>query len=263
MKNLQEVSGLPIELNDDNTLKFNAPLEPVTPTARTYDAERPVLMSPDAQPPFKEMYLMYRNVHFKDDESKLKQSKVGYDITVIPPGKIGEEFNKTQGHYHATKVGTPFAYPEVYEVISGHALFLLQKMDPTYSEVITVIAMEAKAGDKVVYPPNYGHIIINIGDETLVTSNWVATDFERLYDQIIDKKGLAYYVVADGDGYKFVPNPNYKDVPKVRVITDKFMDSFSITKKGPMYGTGVNDPKSLEFLNSPEKYAVELSSITS
>lgn len=264
MIDLEKVSGLPIEINDDNSLKFKSPLPEVKPAVRTFEEMKPVLMEPDAKPPFEEMYYMYRNVHFKEHEDMLQKLNVGYDITVVPPGKIGNEFIKTVGHYHATKAGTSIAYPEVYEVLNGHALFLLQKMDPLFQELITVIAMEAKAGDKVIYPPNYGHIIVNIGTEVLVTSNWVGDQFERLYQQVSDRHGMGYYVVADdAGGFKFVPNKNYEKHPEVRVLTNKFMDRFDIMGNEPMYTIGTNKPDALEFLNHPEKYAVELSSITS
>ncbi|MBX4188057.1 MAG: hypothetical protein KW793_02890 [Candidatus Doudnabacteria bacterium] len=263
MIDLEKVSGLPIGLNSDNTLKFNMPLKHVEPNIRTYNDVKSVLMDPEAEPPFREMYYMYRNVHFTEHEQVLKKAGVGYDITVIPAGEIGEEFNKTVGHYHATKAGTGIAFPEAYEVLHGKALFLLQKMDPTFQELITVIVMEANTGDKVVYPPNYGHIIVNIGEETLITSNYVADKFERMYKQVSDMKGMAYYVVADGTGYKLIENKNYKQHPKPRTLTNQFMSQFKIMDKEPMYSIGTNDPKSLEFLTDPEKYAVELSSITS
>jgi glucose-6-phosphate isomerase, archaeal len=264
MIDLEKVSGLPIAINDDYTIKFNQPLDEVRPTVRTFEQMKSVMMEPDAKPFAQEMYYMYRNVHFKEDEKALAEVGVTYDITVIPPGKIGEEFNKTVGHYHATKPGTKIAYPEAYEVLNGHALFLLQKMDPLFEDIITVIAMEARAGDKVVYPPNYGHIIVNLGSDVLVTSNWVGDNFERMYAQVSDRQGMAYYVVADPEKrYKFVPNSHYGKLPEVRMLTNQFMNNFAIMGNGPMYTLGTGDPKSLEFLNHPDKYAVELSSITS
>jgi len=264
MINLEKVSGLPIGLNDEGLLHFNQPLEQIKPDIRKFTALKSVLMDPEAPAPFDDAYLMYRNVHFKDDEAKLKEAQVSYDITLIPAGKAGKEFNKTVGHYHAMKAGTQFAYPETYEVLNGHALFLLQKMDPAYENLITVIAMEAKAGERVVYPPNYGHVIINIGTDTLVTSNWVGDNFERLYDPISNRHGMAYYAVASDDGgYSLVPNPNYENHPKVRMLTNKYMFNLEIMGKSPMYTIGTTNTKSLEFLIHPDKYAVELSSITS
>jgi glucose-6-phosphate isomerase, archaeal len=263
MINLEKASGLPVELMDDFHLKFNSPLKPVAPAARTLQEMRSVLMDPIASSDREELYYMHRDVHMPDHEQIIRNSGARYDITVIPPAMIGEEFNKTVGHYHPMKDGTQFAYPEVYEVLHGKGLVLLQKMDNDFKKVITVIALEIKAGDKIVYPPNYGHILINTGTEPLVTSNWVAQDFKSLYTQVSDYQGMAYYVVADKNGYTFVANPKYGSVPPVRMIDDKFMNRFEIMQHGPMYMLGVSNPKCLEFLTSPEKYSVELSSITS
>lgn len=264
MIDLKKISGLPIEIQDDYTLKFHSPLEQVEANVRTIKDMQSVLLDPHASSTRDEMYYMYRDVHLPEDAEKIKASGVTYDITVIPPARIGEEFNKTIGHYHGIQPGTGLAYPEVYEVLHGHALFFLQKMDPEYKRVITVATMEAKAGEKVIYPPNYGHIIVNIGTSVLVTGNWVGKNFERMYDQVGKMRGMDYYVVHDGEhGYKFVPNHSYKDHPEIRQLTNKFMGNFGIMHKGPMYTIGVSDPGTLEFLNNPYKFAVELSSITS
>lgn len=264
MISLKKTAELPIEVQDDFSLKFHKPLPQIEPVARTFREMRSVLMDPDSSSTRDEMYYMYRNVHLPEDAEKIKQLNLSYDITVLPPAMIGKEFNKTVGHYHAYKPGTHFAFPEIYQVLHGKALFLLQKMDPEFKEVISVIAMEAKEGEKVIYPPNYGHIIVNIGPEVLVTANWVGDHFERMYDPISKMRGMDYYVVADESlGHRFVPNKSYKSHPQVRILSRKFMHNFSIMQEGSMYSLGIADPKSLEFLNHPEKYAIELSSITS
>lgn len=279
MIDLEKISGLPIKLTDEGTLAFGKArvfspktgaykeeqLPEVKPAIRKRQDMLPVLMDKDAPVPQEDMYYMYRDVHFPEDEESIRGTGTTYDLTVIPPVMIGKEFNKTVGHYHAIKPGTGLAYPEVYEVIHGHCLFLLQKLDPEFKKVIAVLAVEARTGEKVVYPPNYGHAIINIGKDVLVTANWVGDGFERMYKPVADTRGMAYYVVAkEGDeGFEFVPNAAYGELPPVRMITGKFMNSFSIAGAKPMYQIGTSDPTSLEFLNHPEKYAVELSSITS
>jgi glucose-6-phosphate isomerase, archaeal len=264
MIDLSQVSGLPITLNDDNTLTFKKPLVAVKPGVRTFEEMKPVLKDHSVKPSSDTMYYMYRNVQFPDHEKIIADAKVSYDITVIPSMMVGHEFNKTQGHFHAVKEGLGIAYPEVYEVLNGHALFLLQKMDEYYNELLSVIAIEARTGDRVIFPPNYGHSIMNLGIDTLVTSNWVGTTFERMYKLVVDHKGMAYYVVQDPvDGFRFEANDYYGKVPRVRTISTKFMMNFEIMGNLPMYTIGTRNPKSLEFLNFPEKYAIELSSITS
>jgi glucose-6-phosphate isomerase len=115
----------------------------------------------------------------------------------------------------------------------------------------------------VIYPPNYGHIIVNTTPDVLVTANWVANDFKRMYKEVSNYKGMAYYVVKGENGPEYVPNPAYANHPKVEILTNKFMSQFPVMQPGPMYLSGTNKPEILEFLTNPQKYAVELSSITS
>jgi len=122
------------------------------------------------------LYYMFRGVDLFDS--------IRYDITVLLPGTVGKEYIKTKGHYH------PDSYPEVYEVLNGKALYLLQKSEEPYDLVDDVIVVEAKAGDKVVIPPHYGHVTINSGEGVLIMSNLVSTMFSSIYEPYERKKGL-------------------------------------------------------------------------
>ena len=93
---------------------------------------------------------------------KLREQNIRYDITIIPPGMLGREYIKTAGHYHPLVPGGSVTYPELYEVLEGEALYLLQRQD-----LGDVVAINASAGDKVLVPPNYGHITINGSNKKL------------------------------------------------------------------------------------------------
>src|SRR3989344_1053086 len=60
-----------------------------------------------------ELYYMYRGVE--------KKKGLRRDITVIPARLLGKEFVKTKGHEHSDDYG------EIYSVLSGEAIYLLQK----------------------------------------------------------------------------------------------------------------------------------------
>lgn len=254
MIDLNQTSGLPITLTDDFHLKFNEPLKQVNPGVRLFEEMIPVLMDKNAipNPAMTEMYYMYRDVHLPEHEFVIRTAGLRYDLTVLLPGKLGDEYNKTVGHYHPLVPGTNLAYPELYEVIYGHALFLIQKLDETGKEIVDIQAIKAKPGDKVIYPPGYGHIIVNIGDEPVVTSNWVAADFTSDYQPIKDMKGMAYYVVEDGQGgIKFETNPRYEFTPPIKVSnTDQ--SGWGFAKEEPMYTAGVKSVDTLQFLTNPE-----------
>ncbi len=265
MINLEPTSGLPIELTDDFLLKFNKPLKDRDVTfVRKFSEMEPVLLDPNTKAPAEITYRVYRKIALPEDEHTTEKYHLEYDITILPPMMLGDEFNKTLGHYHANIPGKEIAHPELYEILHGEALFVLQKMDKDFKNLITVLTIRGKAGDKIIYPPNYGHIMVNIGKEPLVTANWLSSEYKPLYEPVAEKHGMAYYVVASKEEeFELVPNKNYTDVPKARQVNNEFMNNFKINQVKPMYLTAMIDPQSLEFLSNPTKYAVELSSITS
>lgn len=61
-----------------------------------------------------ELYYMFRDICRAKDREIVREKDLRYDITVIPPCFIGEEFVKTQGHAHSLVVGVDIIYPEMY-----------------------------------------------------------------------------------------------------------------------------------------------------
>jgi len=152
-------------------------------------------------------YFMYRDLY-----PSLKENGLRYDITILPPLRLGNEFNKTMGHYHPEAVGG-LSYCELYEVLHGRAHYLLQKKEGGH--VTDVLLVRARKGDAVLIPPNYGHITINPGKTHLAMSNLVARDFESLYQDYLNLRGGAYYEHADGS---FKQNPLYGKLPELKII---------------------------------------------
>ena len=184
------------------------------------------------------LYYMYRNVAaFK----QLSESKVRYDITVLKPLMLGEEFNKTLGHYH--KIAEKgLSYPELYEVLDGEALYLLQR---PLQEKTEVVLISARKGDKVLIPPNYGHITINTGKSDLVMANLVSSEFESDYRPIIEKRGGAVYVLR---GKEIVPNKNYGDI-KLEIRDGP--EEYALELKANILDSFLEDPEKFKFLNKP------------
>jgi len=169
-----------------------------------------------------------------------------YDVTVIPPGKIGSEFIKTFGHYHPIAEQN-LSYTEIYEVLKGEALFLLQRAEG--ARVYDVFAVEAGKGDKVIVPPNYGHVTINPSKNELRIANWVYRNFRSIYEPYERFRGACYYYTDEG----WIVNPNYKEVPKMRLIEPKIPKELGLGKDDEINEL-VRDIKKLEFLYRPSKY---------
>ncbi|MCK9446324.1 glucose-6-phosphate isomerase [bacterium] len=146
--------------------------------------------------PEQELYYMYRGIKEEND--------LRYDITVIPPFLMGDEFVKTKGHFHSS------GHAEMYIVLEGEAIFLMQKGT---DEVKDIYAVKAAKDDIVIIDKEYGHITINpSAKETLKLANWVSIECCSDYKSIEDKRGAAYFYTIKG----WVKNNNYKDVPEIR-----------------------------------------------
>jgi len=189
------------------------------------------------------VYFMYRGLARSHDASLFEENKVRFDVTVIPPGRLGPEFVKTAGHYHP-EAEPGLTYPELYEVLLGTAQFLLQKPEDT--AMADVILAQADAGDKLLIPPNYGHVTINPGTEPLVMANLVSSSFESLYEPYKARHGAAYYELAEG---RFVPNPRYGLLPPLRSILARQQEHR--LPAANIYGAFVHDPASMAFINRP------------
>ncbi len=133
-----------------------------------------------------------------------KEHSVRYDLTLIPPGLIGPEYNKTHGHFHP-RSGKGRYYGEIYEVLSGKGLILLQ-----HRKLEDFLVFQVEKGDSVFIPGEYGHVTVNTGKRPLLMGNLVIDGFKSQYGMVKRKHGFAYYVF---DGEIFIPNPHYKEYP--------------------------------------------------
>jgi glucose-6-phosphate isomerase len=185
---------------------------------------------------------MYRDLALTPSDRRwLRSHHLRYDITAIISRDLCGERVKTKGHYHPASPGGP-GYPEMYEVVLGHAHYLLQ--DRILSDVVLVDAHEQ---DIVVIPPGYGHVTVNAGDSDLIMANLVSSAFESEYGAYEQKRGAAYYERTDGT---LIKNPAYTSVPDLRSITAGKMRGLLHSPRGSIYEMVGTDR--LTFLNHPE-----------
>lgn len=247
---LKKTSGLDLNLDTKSCfLNFGKGSTAPKVAIRSLQQMKEVLLDPDIRTP-EELYYMYRDVHMVEDAELLKTNKLRYDVTVIKPDSLGRELMKTAGHYHEGIFG------ELYEVLFGEAFCLLQKPDPRdYRVILDVILVEAQAGQKIVIPPGYGHILVNPGPGCLVTSNWVSSAFTSQYELYKVGKGAAYYLVNAKGKLEFAKNPFFKQLPEIIFAKPaKIIDKFGLADNKPIYPLVKNDAQKLNFLNYPDKY---------
>ncbi len=226
------------------------------------------------------LYYMYRGVGKNEaDKKKIAAAGLRYDITIIPAQLLGCEFVKTAGHSHNQH------FPEIYEVLEGEAIYLMQKTDSKcHPEFVSASHVElslrggysrrgnpeilkqvqddtiqdayivkANAGDKVIIPPDYTHITINAGAKDLKMSNWIALGNISSNDEIKKRNGGCYFATKGFWGIKWIKNKNYAEIPKLRKQQPTNFKEIGFDKNIPMYKLARNLDK-LDFLRNPQNF---------
>lgn len=220
----------------------------------------PVLPSGHGLPQSLVAYRMYRGVCREGDEPLFPEGGVRYDLTVLLPRWDLPEAVKTFGHHHPVCPGAGLTYPEVYQVVAGRALFLLQ------SEA-EVAVLSASAGEVVWVPPGFAHVTANPGPSRLVIANLVADGFESLYSEFAEKGGAAYRLVAkagSGDQLEAEPNSRYHPLPPLRRLPPAQWNRHRGPREWPSAGPGgrldpciyrafVRDPDAFQCLLHPRE----------
>jgi len=244
------IFGTDIILEDKGTLVFvEGIISPGESEIRKLKDALPVYYyreTPNENP----LYYRYKNICFKQDEEVFKEYNLRYEITVLFPGKIGKEFIKTAGHFHPLKNTGKETYPEYCEVLTGEAIFLLQK-NGRNNEVEEIIAIEAKVGDKVYIPPNYGHITINPGDNFLVISSLAATSIDSSQEPFMEKSGAAYFYVETESGKDdWIKNPEYKNSVGLKIKTAPNIEHpLNDVSDKPIYQAFIDKPQHFAVLS--------------
>ncbi len=78
-------------------------------------------------------------------------------LTVMKPGKVGNEFYMTKGHFHEDEMAG-----EVYHGLRGHGMILMQTRDGKTSE------LNLEPGTVVYIPPGWAHRTVNVGTGELI-----------------------------------------------------------------------------------------------
>ncbi|MBS7607222.1 cupin domain-containing protein [Candidatus Bathyarchaeota archaeon] len=118
--------------------------------------------------------------------------------TIIYPGKIGDEYYFTKGHYHAKEQTS-----EVYVGLSGEGIILMQNREGrTFAE-------EIKPKTVVYIPPGFAHRSINTGKTRLVFLAIYPSNSGHDYETIM-RTGFTKIVVERDGKPTLIDNPKYR-----------------------------------------------------
>jgi len=261
MIDLSKVAGFPLKFDEECChVSFGEKMKRPSYDTRELGKLEEVLMERGAAGP-EIVYWMYRNCGRLMDSALLEAYDLRYDLSAFVSARFGPEYMKTSGHYHPNIPGQDIAYPEVYEILHGEALYVMQKVadygaTPQEMVVEDVIVVErVTKGQKIIMPPGYGHVTVNTGDKPFVMSNWVSSKFSSFYESVERCRGFAYYVVEEDGKPAYVENAEYKKgVPEIRFAEVQELPELGLEWEVPLYKACAQAPEKFEFLNDPAKY---------
>lgn len=132
------------------------------------------------------------------DDIPQKEGALCFGTTILYPGKIGNEYYMTKGHFHSV-----LDTAEVYYTLSGHGMMMMETPDGQVS------VKELFPGDALYVPGKWAHRSINIGDTPLVMF-FVYPAFAGHDYGTIEEKGFRKLVVCVDGKPEIIDNPKWK-----------------------------------------------------
>ena len=117
--------------------------------------------------------------------------------TVIYPGRVGQEFHMTKGHFHALRDRA-----EIYVGLNGNGYLLLMTDEGQTREI------ELSPGVVAYIPPFWAHRTVNTGDTPFSFLSAWPGDAGHDYGSI-EESGFAKLLVAQAGQVQLIDNPRY------------------------------------------------------
>ncbi|RBP18119.1 glucose-6-phosphate isomerase [Roseiarcus fermentans] len=121
---------------------------------------------------------------------------VAFGTSIAYPGKIGDEYHMTKGHFH-----TVLDTAEVYYCLQGHGLMMMESPEGA------VEVQELRKGMAVYVPGRYAHRSINISAEDPLVTFFAFPGHAGHDYGTIETKGFRKLVVERGGAPALIDNP--------------------------------------------------------
>jgi len=125
-----------------------------------------------------------------------KQGELNQGMSVVHPGKVGDEYFMTKGHFHSI-----LETAELYYCLKGEGYMIMETKEGEWH------AEKLSTGIAVYVPGGWAHRSVNISDVDLVTLFIYPADAGHDY-AVIEEKGFRKIVVEENG------NPVIQDNPK-------------------------------------------------
>ncbi|MDO8576737.1 MAG: glucose-6-phosphate isomerase family protein [Candidatus Daviesbacteria bacterium] len=161
-------------------------------TAKTNKDLKPVLMDPTGKKVKNPYYLIV-------DKEQV--------IFVVSPGQNGIEFNKTEGYFNT------FPGMQTYLCLHGSGILLMQRNDELGAKEFKMVILNPMK--KISVPASWAMCLVNTGNGLLVVLRNALDEKYKDSKPLIEKRGLAYYIVEKKGEIAFEQNPNYRVHPQI------------------------------------------------
>jgi glucose-6-phosphate isomerase len=125
---------------------------------------------------------------------KTSKSDMALGTTRIQPGKIGNEYHMTKGHFHEAE-----DQPEIYFCLKGEGYLLMETLDSEFQ------AAHWTPGTITHIPPMWAHRVVNISPEPLVFIASYHLSAGHIYGPV-EEKGFVKRVLEINGKAEIVPN---------------------------------------------------------
>ncbi len=126
-----------------------------------------------------------------------KSSDLQFGSTTIYPGKVGDEYYMTKGHFH-----TILDTAEVYYCLSGKGAMMMETPEGDVS------CVDLTPGDALYVPGRWAHRSINTGTEPLVMFFVYRSDAGHDYGTI-EEKGYRKLLIEKDGSPVMIDNPKW------------------------------------------------------
>lgn len=247
MIDLAGISGLDLRLDPDRLrLDFGPDVAHPDPELRTLAQVLPMLEDQHAAGP-NHLYTIYMDIYRREDRQALLDQGLLYGSVIYNHGTIGRERLRSQSHIHSEKPGTGLRYSEVYEFWTGRGHVFLQKESAPL--VTRAYLVRVQAGDRLVIPFGWAHLVVTEGDDVLSFGAWCARANRLAYAQLQALGGPCYYFLDDGT---LEANPRYSRVPPIIHLDARDLPCLGIPPDRPIYTSWQDDPALFRFMAYPE-----------
>jgi glucose-6-phosphate isomerase len=138
------------------------------------------------------LYEVYEN-HRPESSGELL-----HGISIVHPGRVGDEYYMTKGHFHAV-----LETAEIYYCLAGQGYMVMETPEGESS------VAELHPGKVLYVPPRWAHRSVNTGDGTDLVTFFVYPGHAGHDYGSIEKQGFRKLVVERSGAPIFIDNPRW------------------------------------------------------